>query len=378
MIEAVWSSLPLPALIVDADDRIAAVNPAGEAFLNASARSLLGQRLSDRLVVEPPLADALERARSGETALFINAAGVRGGTLPAQPCDIQLAPLAGSAGHVLMTLAPRHIASRLGRREGPAGAARSAIGMAEMLSHEIRNPLAGITGAAQLLEMTLGPEDRELTGLILAETRRILGLLAQVDEFGNLAPPRRAAWNIHDLLARALRPAELGFAAALTVIEDYDPSLPPAWVDGDQMVQVIQNLLKNAAEAAPGGTVRLRTFYEPALRLRDRDGRTLSLPLQVEIIDDGPGIPPEIADDIFEPFVSGRENGTGLGLALVAKIVAAHDAWIGVESRPGRTAFRLSLPLPPEGGVSGASGVSGAAGASGAAGGEGAACGEGR
>ncbi|PRX30520.1 two-component system, NtrC family, nitrogen regulation sensor histidine kinase GlnL [Meinhardsimonia xiamenensis] len=347
MIHAVWSSLPLPALIVDPANRIAEINPAAEAFLNASARSLKGQPFLDRLAIDAPMEAALARARAGEAALFINAADVSTGTAPPQPCDIQLAPLSGAEGHVLVTLAPRHIASRLGQRQTPAGAARSAIGMAEMLSHEIRNPLAGITGAAQLLEMNLAPQDRELTGLILAETRRILALLAQVDEFGNLAPPRREAWNVHDLLDRARRSAELGVAASLTVVEDYDPSLPPAWVDGDQMIQVIQNLLKNAAEAAPGGRVTIRTFYEPSLRIRDRDGRQLSLPLQVEIIDNGPGIPPEIAADIFEPFVSGRENGTGLGLALVAKIIAAHDAWIAVESRPGRTAFRLSLPLPP-------------------------------
>lgn len=346
---AVWSSLPLPALIVDPADRIADINSAAELFLNASARSLKGAPFLDRLAIDAPLEEAFASVRQGGAAMFVNTADVSTGAAPPVPCDLQIAPLAGHPGHVLVTFAPRRIAARLGRRLASGSAARSAVGMAEMLSHEIRNPLAGITGAAQLLEMNLGTEERELTGLILAETRRILALLEQVDEFGNLAPPRRRAWNVHHLLDRARRSAELGVAASLQVTEDYDPSLPAAWVDGDQMLQLFQNLLKNAAEAAPGGRVTIRTFYEPRLRVQDRDGRRLSLPLQVEIADDGPGIPPEIAADIFEPFVSGRENGTGLGLALVARIVAAHDAWIDVETRPGRTAFRLSLPLPRDG-----------------------------
>ena len=162
-------------------------------------------------------------------------------------------------------------------------------------------------------------------------------------------PPQRRAVNIHDLLDRARKSATVGFAAHMTIREDYDPSLPSTYVDGDQMVQVFLNLLKNAAEATKGqpGTIRIRTFYEMSLRLRRKDG-TASLPLQVEIIDDGPGLPPEISQDIFEPFVSGRENGTGLGLALVSKIISDHDGWISVDSTPGRTVFRISLPVAPK------------------------------
>jgi two-component system nitrogen regulation sensor histidine kinase GlnL len=230
-----------------------------------------------------------------------------------------------------------------------SAAAKSAIGMAEMLAHEIKNPLAGISGAAQLLAMGLSPEDRELTDLIVEETRRVVKLLEQVEQFGNLRPPARRAVNIHDALDRARRSALVGFAAQMTILEDYDPSLPPTYVDPDQLMQVFLNLLKNASEAAgfKGGTIRLRTFYDHALRRRRKDGTGAALPLQIEISDDGPGIPPEIAADIFEPFVSGRENGTGLGLALVSKIISDHEGWISVDSTPGRTVFRLSLPMAP-------------------------------
>jgi two-component system nitrogen regulation sensor histidine kinase GlnL len=264
---------------------------------------------------------------------------------------LQIAPLQDVPDHVLMLISPREVADRLGRAMHITTAAKSAIGMAEMLAHEIKNPLAGISGAAQLLAMGLSPEDMELTDLIVEETRRIVKLLEQVEQFGNLRPPQRRAVNLHDALDRARRSAMVGFGAHMTFIEAYDPSLPATFADPDQLMQVFLNLLKNASEAAgsKGGTIKLRTFYDQTLRRRRKDGTGAGLPLQVEISDDGPGIPPGIAADIFEPFVSGRENGTGLGLALVSKIISDHEGWISVESVPGRTAFRISLPLAPRG-----------------------------
>jgi two-component system nitrogen regulation sensor histidine kinase GlnL len=220
--------------------------------------------------------------------------------------------------------------------------------MAEMLAHEIKNPLAGITGAAQLLSMNLEKDDLELTDLIVVETRRIVALLDQVEQFGNLRPPQRRAVNLHDVLDRARRSAMVGHAAHMTLREAYDPSLPPALADPDQLQQVFDNLLKNAAQAgAQDGTITLRTRYDGALRVRGPDGTRRRVPLHVEIEDDGPGVPEGLANSLFEPFVSGRENGTGLGLALVAKIVGEHDGWIALDSRPGRTVFRISLPLAP-------------------------------
>jgi two-component system nitrogen regulation sensor histidine kinase GlnL len=195
--------------------------------------------------------------------------------------------------------------------------------------------------------MNLRPEDLELSDLIVAESRRIVKLLEQVEEFGNLSPPSQSAVNIHDILDRARRSAQLGFGAEMTIVEEYDPSLPQVLGDGDQLLQVVLNLLKNASEAAGdgGGTIRLKSFFEHSFSLRRSDGAGLALPLQIEIIDDGPGLPQEIMSDIFDPFVSGRENGTGLGLALVSKIISDHKGWITVDSVPGQTVFRLSLPM---------------------------------
>lgn len=348
----VWASLPIPALLVGPDGRIAEVNPAGELFLNASSRSLMGQPALDRLSIDAPMDEAFARARANQSPLFINDVDVTTGERPPVQCNVQVAPMHDNPDVILLLISPRDLADRLGRAMQVKSAAKSAIGMAEMLAHEIKNPLAGIAGAAQLLSMGLTAEDRELTDLIVEETRRIVKLLEQVEQFGNLRPPERRPVNVHDALDRARKSAMVGFAAGLTIAEDYDPSLPPTWADPDQLMQVFLNLIKNAAEAigrgGAGGTIRLRSFYDLSLRLRRRDGTGAALPLQIEIIDDGPGIPPEIAGEIFEPFVSGRENGTGLGLALVSKIISDHDGWITVDSVPGRTVFRVSLPMVPK------------------------------
>ncbi|MEM9248358.1 MAG: ATP-binding protein [Pseudomonadota bacterium] len=367
----IWASLPMPALVLDGKDCVQALNPSAESYFNTTLRHLDGQPVYDALAIDAPVEDGIARVRQNRAPLFINDVAVGTGERPPQTCNIQIAPMvedrseAASPDRVLFIVTPREIAGRLGRSMHNESAARSAIGMAEMLAHEIKNPLAGITGAAQLLSMNLTNGDLELCDLIVGETRRVSKLLEQVEQFGNLRPPRAKAANIHDILERARKSALVGFAAHMEIREEYDPSLPAVLADADQLLQVFLNLLKNAAEAAtrgtPGragagraisaagqsGSIRIRTFYDSSLRLRRADGAGARLPIQVEIVDDGPGLPPEIAEEIFEPFVSGRENGTGLGLALVSKIIADHNAVIGVDSSPGHTAFRLSLPVAP-------------------------------
>ncbi len=348
--DLIWVSLPMPAIVVDAADHILDINPAAETFLNASAKAVIGDHVAQRLVTEIPLQSALDRCRDNQSEVYINEADIAAGGRAQASFTIQIAPIQDDPDSLLMLISPRVTADRLGRGRGAASAAKSAIGMAEMLAHEIKNPLAGISGAAQLLAMNLSQEDQELTDLIVEETRRIVKLLEQVEQFGNLRPPERRAINIHDALDRARRSAQMGYSRQMMIVEDYDPSLPATYADPDQLMQVFLNLIKNATEAAKGGhgTIRLRTFYDHSLRVRRKDGTGAKLPLQVEIIDDGPGIPPDLTADIFEPFVSGRENGTGLGLALVSKIMADHDGWVSVDSVPGKTVFRLSLPMVPK------------------------------
>lgn len=343
---SLWQALPIPALTVDANNCIVAINGPAEGFLNRSDKSAAGKLLTSLIELDDDLSIATERVRRTLAPLTLHDAGVRRGGGVAIRCDVHLAPLDPD---VLLLISPQDIAGRFDRARNSRRAARSAIGMSEMLAHEIKNPLAGITGAAQLLSMNLSGEDIELTDLIVEESRRIVKLLEQVEQFGNLRPPERRPINIHDILDRARRSALVGFASHVSIKEAYDPSLPSTLADPDQLLQVFLNLLKNAAQVAEtNGTITIRTFYELSLRVRNGDGTRAALPLQVEIIDDGPGVPPDLTANLFEPFVSGRENGTGLGLALVSKIVGDHGGWISAESEPGRTVFRVSLPLAPK------------------------------
>jgi two-component system nitrogen regulation sensor histidine kinase GlnL len=339
----VWNAIPLAVLILDGQDGIVDANGPAEGFFNRSVRALIGRPIQDLISLEPGISEATARVRRTNAPLTLHETSLAVGPAPPIRCEVHLGP--AGEGTILM-LAPRDISRRVDRARASRTAAQSAIGMAEMLAHEIKNPLAGITGAAQLLSMNVDPEDIELTDLIVAESRRIVKLLEQVEQFGNLRPPERKAINIHDILDRARKSAMVGFASHMRISEEYDPSLPMTIGDPDQLLQVFLNILKNAAQVSPqDGQILIRTFYELSLRVRRPDGTGGAVPLQVEIVDDGPGVPPEIVGSLFEPFVSGRENGTGLGLALVSKIIADHDGWISVDSKPGRTAVRVSLPF---------------------------------
>lgn len=347
----IWTALPIPAFLlvrVNGRECVQACNAPAELYARASHGQLMGQPLFERLSSSAGLDDAALRARETGAAVFINDTPIIVDERAPTVSTLQFAPMSDDDTRLLLLLTPRDIAGRLGRTHVVKAAAKSAVGMADMLAHEIKNPLAGITGAAQLLSMNLSADDRELTDLIVEESRRVVKLLEQVERFGDQRPPERQAINIHDVLERARRSAEVGFAAHMAIGDDYDPSLPEVWGDPDQLLQVILNLLKNASEAQPdGGTIRIRTWFEKGLHVEGLSGERVALPLHVEVTDDGPGLPEGMMDSVFDPFVSGRENGTGLGLALVSKIISAHEGWIELLSRPGVTRVRISLPLVP-------------------------------
>ena len=233
---ALWASLPLPALVIGPDGAIADVNPAAETFLNTSRKSLMNQPLLDRLAIDAPMENAIARTRAHLSPLFISEADITTGERAPVQCALQLAPLQDAPGHILLLISPREVADRLGRAMQVTSAAKSAIGMAEMLAHEIKNPLAGIAGAAQLLAMGLTPQDQELTDLIVEETRRVVKLLEQVEQFGNLRPPARGAVNLHDALVCARRSAFVGFCVQIPIIEVYEPSPRATGADPEQLI----------------------------------------------------------------------------------------------------------------------------------------------
>ena len=347
--DAVWASMPVPSVIYNNQERIVDVNPAAEGFFNVSRRGMADSFLWDRLILEESLRENFSYTHENSARLFVNEVTVSTQQGDTCVCNLKLAPMLGGSDLMLLMIVPRELAGRMTQTQTAQSASKSAIGMAEMLAHEIKNPLAGITGAAQLLSMGLPAKDLELTDLIVEESRRIVKLLEQVEQFGNLRSPSLSEVNIHDVLDRARRSAQLGYSAHMRFVEEYDPSLPAVYADDDQLLQVLLNLLKNASEAASakGGVITLRTFYEHSFKMRRADGAGHPLPLQIEIGDNGPGIPEDIRANIFEPFVSGKENGTGLGLALASKIISEHNGWMSVDTAPGRTVFRISLPRVP-------------------------------
>jgi len=345
--QAVWNAVPFPALLLGPDDRVAAANGAAEPFFDLSDRSLRGRPLPALFGEASRVADLVANIRRGAQSLGEH--DMELSLFDKRPviADLHVSAVVDGDGPILLMIQPQSIAEKMDRSLSHRAAARSVTGMSAMLAHEIKNPLAGISGAAQLLAMQLGDSDAELTDLIREETDRIAALINKVEHFGDDRPPPREPVNIHDVLDRARRAAEAGFAAHVRFVEDYDPSLPPTVGDADQLLQILLNLVKNAAEATPeiGGQIALRTAYRPGIRMAVPGGGVESLPLEVSISDNGSGVPDSVKRDIFEPFVTTKATGSGLGLALVSKIVADHGGVIECQSDPGWTTFKVLLPV---------------------------------
>ncbi|MEM9049683.1 MAG: ATP-binding protein [Pseudomonadota bacterium] len=345
--EQLWNSLPQPALLLCPLNRILDANAAAQTFLSMSLSTMQGTLIERHAGASSAVMELLSQSRQGHVSLAQYNVELYWPEHPPRLVDLHAAPVPEGAGEVVLSIQPRAMAEQMDRSLTFRSAARSVAGMAQMLGHEIKNPLAGISGAAQLLAMSLPDQEQELTDLIREEADRIRTLVERVEQFGDIRPLHRTPVNVHDILQRAKLSASAGFARHVRFVEEYDPSLPPTAGDADQLMQVLLNLIKNAAEATPevGGLVTLRTAYRPGVKLALPGGRRESLPLQVSVSDNGRGVPEEIKRDIFEPFVSSKSGGSGLGLALVSKIVADHGGVVECESDPGWTTFRLRLPV---------------------------------
>ena len=350
--EAVLSALPDPILVLDQEDRVRLVNPAAEQFFSAGAPHLLRFRLADLVPFGSPLLALIGQVRSTGATVSEYDVNLSTPRNPRKPVDLRVTPVLESPGSVLIVLQERSIAQAMDQQISQRGAARSVTGMAAMLAHEVKNPLSGIRGAAQLLEHSASGGDRELTRLIRDETDRICALVDRMEAFSDGRPIQRGPVNIHQVLEHVRRVAQHGFGAGVRFVETYDPSLPPAHGNRDQLVQVFLNLVKNACEAAPPGNaeVVLTTAFRHGMHLAVAGHRhRLKLPLQVTVQDNGDGVPEDLRPHMFDPFVTTKPKGTGLGLALVAKLVGDHGGVIECDSRPRRTQFRVLLPIAAEG-----------------------------
>jgi two-component system, NtrC family, nitrogen regulation sensor histidine kinase GlnL len=345
------AALPHPVLVLGDDDRVLYANLAAETFFSLSHGMLKRQTLPDIIAFSSPLGALVSQVR--KTGATVNEYGVevdlpRSGVH--RHVDVFAGGMSEQPGLIVLMLQQRSMAQMIERQLTHRAAARSVSGMAAVLAHEIKNPLSGIRGAAQLLEPGLRDEDRALTQLICTETDRIRDLVDRMEVFGDERALAVEPVNIHSVLDHVKRLAETGFADGTKINVDYDPSLPPLSGNRDKLIQAFLNLVKNAAEAIEEGRepgrIVLRTAFRPGVRLAvPGTGARVSLPLMIEVEDTGPGVPDELKPHLFDPFVTTKRKGTGLGLALVAKIIGDHGGVIECESVPKRTVFRVLLPL---------------------------------
>ena len=341
-------SISAALIAINEDNRIVYSNTAAEQFFKSSSEFLLNKNLYLFLPIDNPVFSLIGQVRSQRSAVSEFGVTIETPRIGANFINIQATPIMEYPGFVALNLQQRTIADKIDRQLIHRGAARSVIAMAEMLAHEVKNPLSGIRGAAQLLEQNVREKDQLLAQLIRDEADRICDLVDRMGVFSNTTPLKLEAVNIHQVLDRVHKLSEIGFGSHLSFTNVFDPSLPFVYGNRDQLVQVFLNLIKNAAEAAPKATgqITLKTAYQQGVRLAlPNSDKRVYLPLQISVIDNGPGIPDDIKPYLFDPFVTSKPKGSGLGLALVAKIIGDHGGVIECDSKLNKTTFRVMLPM---------------------------------
>jgi two-component system, NtrC family, nitrogen regulation sensor histidine kinase GlnL len=355
MAATILDSLPTAIICISSAGWITEANPAAESFFELGRSVLLRRTLDDIVAMSSPLLGLVNEAlqtgksfREMELSVALPRIGAE------KLVDVYVMPLGIGDGSIVVSLRERSFAEKLGSYAHSRTANRTLSAMGAMLAHEIKNPLSGIRGAAQLLDSALGDEDRALTRLIRDETDRIVRLVDRFETLADTKPIRRDPVNIHLVLDHVAGLATNGFARHVRLSKRYDPSLPAVEGDPDQLIQLFLNLVKNAAEAIeaeqPDGEITLATAYRSPVRIKVPDSAdTVSLPIEVSVRDNGRGIDQDMVDGLFEPFVTSKQNGSGLGLALVAKIVADHRGIVECEPGQRRTTFRVLLPIHRDG-----------------------------
>ena len=347
--DAILSSLTEPLFVVDHHDDVTYINSAAEQFFHTSASGIAGVNLQDIVPHDSPMLSLIHKVRRSQSSMSQYGVQITTPKIGEHQVDIDASPVTEAEGAVVITLRKCSIAGKIDRTLTQRGAARSVSAMAGILAHEIKNPLSGVRGAAQLLEQSVNADDHELTHLIIEEVDRICALVDQMEVFEDRPRIERGPVNIHEVMHRVVKLAQNGFGCDTRFIENYDPSLPPSYGDRDQMVQVFLNLVKNAVEAIPetrSGEVSITTAFQHGVKMAASHGDSVvHLPLVVTVQDNGEGIPDDLKSHLFDPFITTKQGGTGLGLALVGKLVGDHGGVIDYDSSTQGTAFRVMLPM---------------------------------
>lgn len=335
---------PVATFLVNASGTIAFVNQAAEQLTNMGRAVLLGRSLFDIVMFDEA---QQQRLSSLDTRGYLaHAVHLQVGQSEAMVADVQMVPL-GEAGHRLLTLTPI-----IGTGEllaiGNSGGGRSAGAAASILAHEIKNPLAGIRGAAQLIARQPDSNIERFTDLICTEVDRIAALLDRMQPFSHAQPTQCDAINIYPALQQVTDSIRAAHGGQIRLIEQFDPSIPLATGNHDAIVQILMNLAANAVDALSDRSeamIRFSTSYRHGLLLEQDRGRgRVAVPIEISVADNGPGIDPELGDAIFEPFVTSKRDGQGLGLALVARLARDMGGAVQYRRKDGWTQFRLHLP----------------------------------
>ncbi|MFP5417733.1 MAG: nitrogen regulation protein NR(II) [Gammaproteobacteria bacterium] len=336
------------AVVLDAGGHVSYVNPAAETLLGVSGVLLVGEPATQLFERSPDLLNAIQTARSEQETVIEYELDLAIGMHPAVRVGCSISPLEQPPRALLMEVRAIDPQLRIARLERARLQQEANRELLRNLAHEIKNPLGGIRGAAQLLEHELPRESlREYTQVIIKESDRLQSLMERL-----LTPhrmPRFGAVNIHEVLER-VRSLVLAETPSVRLRRDYDLSLPEIHADIEQLIQATLNVARNAVQAILGsghghgqGEIVFKTRVARQIML---ESRRYQLGMRVEIIDNGPGIPSEIREQIFYPLVSGREGGSGLGLAVAQTLIAQNHGTIDCESQPGHTVFSIFLPLP--------------------------------
>ncbi len=348
--ELLWDSIPYPSFVISQKNEILNANSSAETYCLNSVKQIKSRSVETYFGKNSIILSSINQARDTRILVKVYNVEVSWSNKSVSTHDVIVSPIGYSTEEVLLLFHPHGMSKKMNQSLSHRSAARSVTGMASMLAHEIRNPLAGISGAAQLLEANISAEDKELLNIVKNEASRIGNLVDRFQTFGDIRPIKQNPVNIHDILNRAKRAASAGFAKKIEIVENYDPSLPLAKGDPDLLLQVVQNLLKNAAEAVPdsNGQISIETAFRQGVRLNIGNFSKEHLPLQFSIVDNGMGIPEQLKDDIFDPFVTSKSTGSGLGLAFVSKIISDHGGVVEYARLNDRTVFSVLMPRWPD------------------------------
>ncbi len=358
--QMIIEALPAAILVIDGEGGCRAMNAAAESLLGVGRKNLLGRKLNEVVFADSPLFTLIEQCGHGGSAVSDAEMSIEGPRLQREHLSVEVAPLEDPDQMVVISMRDRNLELRMARQSAATESAQSVRAMAGMLAHEIKNPLAGIRGAAQLLESKVNPAEAALAALIREESDRIVGLVNGVEIFADDRVPALGAVNVHEVLDHVCKLARVSFARHVTMRELYDPSLPEVRGNRDLLIQIFLNLVKNAAEAFDRGLnesqgeaandkpgeITVTTSYQAGFRIGERNkAHRQPRRIAVTIADDGPGVPEALLGNLFDPFVSSKPGGRGLGLPMVAKLVRAHNGVIEFSSRPGQTRFTILLPI---------------------------------